>query len=146
MVKIIRRLIFRRLAVLLVACLPLAAGCGETVVEEDVFVSMIAENADAIFPRMLDRQRLRVGNRILRLKARDISDIEIHQRSDKTNDGMQTAEISFTLAANPKPLRVKVQLTYKIIITQTERGREMRQYPLSKLKTLSAKSLGASNP
>lgn len=147
MVKITRQWSLRSLAVLLVACLPLAAGCGETVVEEeDNSVLMVEDHAVFHFPNILNGRRLKVGNRVLDLKASDISDIELHNR-DKSSDGTETAVVSFTLANNPKPLRVKVQVTYKVVVTKMTSGREWTQYPVSKpLETLSVKYVDSSNP
>ena len=94
------------------------------------------------YPIMLDGQTLRVSNTNWKLHYDIITDVEVHEISDKASDGSFTATISFKSQRRNGDFKAKVEITYKIQMVQAQRGFSIPTYPVSKIKSLSIEKIG----
>lgn len=94
------------------------------------------------YPIMLDGQTLRASNTNWKLYHDAISDVEVHEISDKASDGSYTATISFNLQRRDGDVKAKVEITYNIKTVRAQKGFSIPTYSVSKVKSLSIEKIG----
>lgn len=115
-------------------------GCGGDVeVIEEPPVPMEEEEAEAVFPAILHNQTIRGNTNYWRIQSKDITDVELLERTEDAATGNQIAVLWFKTEFNAQPLKIKVRVTYKRLSNQSESGLEVFSYPVSKLQTLEVK-------
>ena len=116
------------------SCLLVQVGCGGG--PDDEKISLMEEHSDAIYAMLLHNQVVKHNGKSWRLQLVDITEIELHERTDATADGEQTAVLSFSMRSARR--RVKARITYKKVDGQPdEESHGVASIPVTKFEVLS---------